>query len=128
MKILTGGATRRVLLTKRYAFKIPLAHPCTMPRLKTFAKRLFKGCLCNINEQEFSVLKKASEHIDIEYCPIIFKLPFGLLNVMPRCEPLSREEYFDLYDALDEHLPPFIERKMDSFGKLDGKVVIVDYG
>lgn len=81
-----------------------------------------------MNEQEFSVLRTVSPHLDIEYCPIVFRLPFGLLNVMPRCEPISRDEYFELYEALGEYLPPFIERKMDTFGKLHGKIVVVDYG
>lgn len=128
MKLLTVGATRRVLLTKRWAFKIPLAHPCEAPPWKTFAKRLFRGCLANINEQEFMVLPRVAPELDIPFCPVVFHLPFGLLNVMPRCEPLTREEYFAIYDDLEKYLPDIVELKLDSFGKLKGRIVAVDYG
>lgn len=129
MRLLTAGATRRVLLTKRWAFKIPLAHPhCSTSPWKTFAKRLFRGCLANINEQEFTVLQRVAPELDITFCPVVFHLPFGLLNVMPRCEPLTRDEYFSIYEDLEKYLPDVVELKLDSFGKLKGRIVVVDYG
>ena len=66
-----------------------------------------------------------------ELCPVLFALPGGFLNVMRRAEPLTREEFFALdFKAFVEKLGYCVpvENKLDSFGKLSGKIVAVDYG
>ena len=56
-------------------------------------------------------------------CPIVYYLPGGFLNVMPRCSPITHESLmFKDANGLD------IEQKLDSFGYYNGKVVAVDYG
>lgn len=76
---------------------------------------------------------------DERLCPIKFKLPGGSLIVMPRCEPLTDDEYIaEVYagwdamcdratgEVLSWSLP--VEMKTCSFGRLNGKIVAVDYG
>lgn len=110
------GTTRTVLLTKNYAFKFP-----------TFVEwRLFlKGLLGNIQETQFSPLSK-------QLCPVLFSIPGGFLVVMPRCKPLTLDEFSNLdyesfiYKTPDLVLP--VENKLDSFGLYEGRIVAVDYG
>ncbi len=116
MKVITTGATRVVILTKKYAFKIP-----------TFATytRFLHGLLANVQEVEWSKTGYP------ELCPVCVSLPLGLLVVMPRCEPLTDEQYaaFDPEQWIDREnyiLP--VEAKQDSFGILNGRIVAVDYG
>jgi len=56
-------------------------------------------------------------------CPVKYSFFFSMIIVMKRAETLSREEFFNLnkFNFVYEH-------KLDSYGKLDGKVVVVDYG
>jgi len=109
------GATRTVLLTKRYAIKVP--------RLASW--RLFLcGLLANMQEREFS---RAGWP---ELCPVLFSLPGGWLVVMPRAAPLSDLEWAQIDmrwpDRADYVVP--VEMKRDSFGRLLSRIVAVDYG
>jgi len=103
-------------LIGRYAIKIPV-----------FVEwRLFlHGLLANMQERKFSRCEWP------ELCPVILSLPGGWLLVMRRADPLSRDEFLALdYSAFavtpDYTVP--VECKLDSFGKLNGRVVAVDYG
>ena len=114
-----GGATRHVFLVGPYAIKIP--------QFRYGWKNFLYGLLANLQERTFA---KAGWP---ELCPVAFSLPGGWLVVMQRAEPLTREEWFS-FDSLDfceregrEYCIP-AERKMDSFGKNDGRIVAVDYG
>lgn len=109
------GSTRTVILTKNYAFKLPLFYTW-----KTF----LTGLLSNMQEVSFS-----NVHEDL--CPILFSLPGGFLVVMPRCEPLSLNDFVSIdmqefVDRPDIRLP--VEDKQDSFGWYQGRIVAVDYG
>ncbi|MFA7287414.1 MAG: hypothetical protein WC055_00895 [Melioribacteraceae bacterium] len=111
------GTTRVVFLIGKYAFKIPSI---------MYEFRLFLlGLLANMQEVQFSKINQP------ELCPVLFYIPFGFLVVMPRCEPLTREEFFEM-DAenwlLREDYTIPAEPKLDSFGKYKGKIVAVDYG
>jgi hypothetical protein len=60
-------------------------------------------------------------------CPILCADPFGLFVVMRRAaQPVTREEK----DAADPDYYPGItaESKPDDYGRLDGRIVAVDYG
>jgi len=118
---LLKGATRCVLLTRRYAVKVP--------RLVSW--RLFlHGLLSNMQEREFSRTGWP------ELCPVLFSLPGGWLVVMPRCEPLTDDEWSIMYiqgrrqewaDRGDYMVP--VEMKRDSFGRHpEHGIVAVDYG
>lgn len=100
-----------VLLTSKYAFKIPSM---------VYGWRLFvTGLLANIQEKQWSGRKGL--------CPVIWSLPGGFLNVMPRCEWLTDGEYCkEVPEKWGRHLP--VEHKTCSFGRLNGKIVAVDYG
>jgi len=127
------GTTRVVFLTRRWAFKVP--NPKEW--------RLFlHGMLANLQERKFG--RGYSEAL----CPVRWADPLGLLVVMPRAKPMKhdiwwvswmisgglREPIFlqtskeePVFKDLDGNILP-IEAKIDSFGYLDGKLVVVDYG
>ncbi|MCM5689520.1 hypothetical protein CN140_02645 [Sinorhizobium meliloti] len=69
-----NGATRTVILTRRYALKLP--------SFKSW--RLFlQGLLANMQEREFGKAERDG------LCPVLFSIPGGLLVVMPRCSALT---------------------------------------
>lgn len=109
-----SGANRIVLLTRRYAIKLPRAGNV----------RLFLyGLLNNINEAK-------SSH-QPGRCPVVARLPFGLAIVMPRVVPISRSQWPNTrIDAAELCRSQSIcaELKPDSFGWLEDKLVVVDYG
>lgn len=110
------GANRLVILTKNYAFKFPSLHSW---------KNFLFGLLNNITEAKFG-----RSTLD-GYCPVLFVVPGGFLNVMPRVRTFTEEEakVFDFHAFCQR--PDYVicaEYKADSFGYLNGKVVAVDYG
>jgi hypothetical protein len=128
MKILWhGGVTRTVILTKRWAIKLPT--------LVYGWKYFLYGILANLQEIDWS-------GSDERLCPVRLASPGGLVIVMPRCQALTDEAYSteveSIYprwaaqcdtstgEVLSYDLP--VEMKPSSFGRLNGKVVAVDYG
>ena len=111
---LAYGATRIVLLVGPYAIKIP----------SILEWRLFLlGLLANMQERAFSKLGWP------ELCPIIGSVPGGWLVIMRRAREMTPDE-FDLFRQFceeSEHDIP-TEYKSTSFGWLDGKPVVIDYG
>src|ERR1051326_2954660 len=121
-----GGVTRTVVLTRRFAIKVPTL---------VYGWRMFLyGLLANMQECAWS-------GADERLCPVRFALPGGLLIIMPRCEALTDEEFIANVipkwgQVADEetgmplpysvNLP--VEVKSCSFGRLKGKIVAVDYG
>lgn len=111
------GATRSVLLTERYAFKVP--------RLASW--RLFLcGLLANMQEREFSRGGWP------ELCPVLLSLPGGWLVVMPRAAPLTDAQWDQteawMHEDSDRDYVLPVELKRDSFGLLGSRIVAVDYG
>jgi len=109
------GATRYVFLWFSWAIKIPSFHSW---------KHFLWGLLANMQEREFSATGWP------ELCPIEFSIPGGWLVIMPRATPLFDHEWesvrADWAERGDYTVP--VEMKQDSFGILDGKLVVVDYG
>lgn len=120
MKLNTRGVTRFVILTKRYAIKLPRFWWHNRFRWQMF---LF-GLLGNMQEREFASTGWP------ELCPVVWSLPGGWCVVMRRAEPLTEdltdEQYRELVDHDDYHVPA--EHKIDSFGWLGGRIVAIDYG
>lgn len=120
MKVNTRGVTRFVVLTPRYAIKVPRFWHYGHFRWEMF----LHGLLGNMQEREFA---RAGWP---ELCPVLWSLPGGWLLVMPRCEPLDAELTPEQYEAFthrpDYHVPA--EHKADSFGYLNGRLVAIDYG
>ena len=128
MKIVQGR-TRMVILTARYAVKIP--------QLKKY-KNFLLGMLSNM--QEVAMSKSHDERL----CPVKTYLPFGLLLIMPKCDIVSE----DIFESMDkskfwpnesedyhpkntceramQNVP--VENKPDSFGYFDNRIVAIDYG
>lgn len=115
------GTNRVVILIGRYAIKLP-----TCVSWKLF----LTGLLGNMQEKLFSDTKWD------QLCPVIFSMPGGWLNVMPRAEPLEREAFFNLdfdkwikvHDGESVVAIVPVENKLDSFGTINGKIVAIDYG
>lgn len=103
------GITREVILIGRYAIKLPSIRSWML---------FLQGLLGNMQERDLMCL-------DNRLCPVVFSLWGGWLNIMPRCEPLV--EFTEEMDTICDYLT-FIEKKLCSFGTLDGKLVAVDYG
>lgn len=134
----TNGATRTVLLTKRYAFKVPVCicfndagQLRSNDRWPTWW--MFRnGFASNRRERRISRLSHP------KLCPVLFADPFGFLAVMPRCEPAKgidswREHLSDRALCPVEYL--YLRRQglpVDNyrfnFGWLDGQLVSFDYG
>lgn len=118
MKILWhGGVTRTVVLTKHWAIKLP----CVVYGWKYF----LYGFLANMQEAEWA-------GFDERLCPVRFAGRGGCVVVMPRCLPLTDDEYLaevsENWHKLDNGQELPVEMKTNSFGRLNGQIVAVDFG
>lgn len=106
------GRNRWVLLIGSYAVKFP------SPRC--WQDFLF-GLLNNLREARDGSLPGR--------CPVVARFPLGLVIVMRRAVPLDEREFasFHAYEFCREH-GISAEQKPDSFGKLNGRIVALDYG
>lgn len=117
------GSTRIVFLIRNWAIKIP----------NFLGWRLFlHGLLANMQEKVFSIYP--------EVCPVIFYVCGGFLNVAKRARELTELEYEMeiqytypttssgniIFKDADYYLEA--ESKPSSFGWVDGKIVLIDYG
>lgn len=112
MRLNRRGFNRWVILTSARAYKFPAPYSW---------RSVLYGLLNNMNEAEQSVKPGA--------CPVLWRLPGGLLNVMPRCSEVGEKDFeqIDIRSwARDRGL--VVEPKRDSFGLLNGAFVAVDYG
>lgn len=106
------GANRVVLLLGPFAVKFPRASNW---------QGLFYGCLNNMNEAQWSHRPGA--------CPVLWIAPGGFVSIMRRAADLTEEEFAALdVKAFRERNKLAVEGKRDSFGKIGGKIVAVDYG
>lgn len=111
------GVSRDVFLVGRWAVKLP--------KLTYGWKMFLCGLLANMQERSFAATKWP------QLCPVSFSLPGGWLVVMHRARVMTEEEFssFDAKAFCDQ--PDYIvpcEFKSDSFGWLDGRIVVIDYG
>ena len=126
MEIKINGGTRIVLLTKRFAWKLP--------RFDSW-KCFVQGMLSNMKEGQWKDF--GNKHL----CPIKYSNRFGLLVVMVRAQEVTDEKKFkeDLSQLLEEEsegIDPcelgasFFEWDgfSKNFGYIDGNLVKIDYG
>ena len=111
LEVKLDGCNRITVLTKRYAIKIP--------NIRSYTQTLW-GLLDNTNEVKCRKLEGV--------CPVIFWLPLGILNVMPRCTPISDDQFSSLNYEAYRMRGVTVEYKRCSFGLLNGRIVAVDYG
>lgn len=113
------GSAREVFLIGRWAIKVPRVHSW-----ETF----LWGLLSNIQEAEFGRCGWP------ELCPVVWRIRGGFMVVMPRVQILTEAEFdegeiggiVDAANAAGRCVPA--EFKPDSWGRLDGRIVAVDYG
>ena len=108
------GTTRTVLLVGKYAFKIPAT---------TEWKLFLCGLIGNIQEAQYS--KHLADKKDI--AKVLWSIPGGLLVCMQRANPITRDEFFQLNIHETDRFN-MTERKQCCLGKIEGKIVAVDYG
>lgn len=119
---IVSGATRHVILTRRWAVKIP--------RL-THWRLFLEGLLANMQERMFWRQLR-----DRRLCPVRWSLPGGWLVVMHRADEMSEEAYatFDpvAFCAPDPQCEFAFEvpaeTKRENYGIYRGRIVAVDYG
>lgn len=108
--IIIRGVTRTVVLFDRWAFKFPSLYSWEF---------FLRGLLANIQENNWWNWTN-----DDRLCPVIFCVPTGILLVMPKAKNVSHGEIPE-FDSLDG-LPR--DYKLENFGKLNNKIVLIDYG
>lgn len=113
------GTTRTVFLIGKYAIKIA----CFWSVMRGRKWKIFlQGILANIDEKFWWKCAYKREKL----CPVIWKSPLGVILIMKRAKSLSESEYDkSAFDFMFENLP--LDNKIANFGKIDGKIVLVDY-
>jgi hypothetical protein len=110
------GATRLVILTQNYALKVPSIESWEL---------FLCGLLSNMSEKIWSGFAP-------QLCPVLWSIPGGFLNVMPRVDTLSRCLKEDIYEEhfgnKEDYTLEFVENKPHHFGYYQGRLVAVDYG
>lgn len=116
MKIVRTGVTRTVILTRRYAVKVPsLRGGSSGARLESFCW----GVLANRSERQWHDYEGWHGAV----APVVRSWLGGIVQVYPRCDPLLPETRGPL-PSLD---PDPGDVKPDNFGIFHGRVVRVDY-
>lgn len=120
MKILNNGSTRIVILVGKYAIKIP--------RFFIEPDNKFYGKLVNFlfgwvsNRKEYLLSKN---QINDDLLPVKKSFLWSMIIIMDKAEPITREEFFNLNQ---EDFNFGHEHKLDSYGKVNNKIYVIDYG
>lgn len=113
------GCYRKVFLLYSFAIKIPQFYSWEI---------LLKGLLANIQEKQLSDFQNRNPKECHKFCPIIFSIRGGFLNIMRCATSITDKEFEELDDGFFEGVGTMVERKSNSLGWLDNKVVFIDYG
>ena len=121
VKFINKGSTRLVFLVGRYAVKTPRC--CIKPDNSFYGKLLgfLQGWLGNRTEYIWSKSK-----IYPFLNPVRLSILGSLIIVMDRADEITEKEFHMLKEA-DFNFGGF-EWKLDSFGKINNIVKVVDYG
>lgn len=120
MKLVTIGVTRLVILTKNHAIKIP------KPKIWN---HFLRGLLANMEENLIWQIANIKDSVLADHkqylCPVIWCSWGGWILIMKRADELQPTEIFEPIEKLKvlcgDHKPA-------NYGKIDGKLVILDYG
>jgi hypothetical protein len=158
-----NGNFRVVRLTRRFAFKTPRilefnglkaewrqhGNPSSKPSVPWQIKAWFKLFRQNrlVNEEEARTYMEwqrtgARRIGGVGLCPILFQLPWGLLNVMPRAASVPVNRISPTQDPWSNGAVSCEEMnaaamlmgrnsdtgKADTFGLVNGELMVVDYG
>jgi hypothetical protein len=159
-----NGNFRVVRLTRRFAFKTPrllefrglngewkqqCGHSASKPTIgwlwRTWLELFRQNRL--VNEEEVRTYKEwqrrgSQRAYGVGLCPILFHLPWGFLNVMPRAAPVPLDRVNRSHDPFSNGAVSSEEMnaagflmgrnldtsKVDTFGLVNGELVVVDYG
>jgi len=119
MKIVWIGATRIVIVFDKVVIKIPRLFKVNTFYGKTVS--ILEGWLANRNEY---IWEKSNIYDFL--CPIKLSLFWSFIIVMSKVELLNDVEFNKLNK--EDYNFGGIEWKLDSFGKLNNKIVAIDYG
>jgi hypothetical protein len=120
VKIVRTGITRTVVLTRCWAIKVPTLRGLGDPdrsgaRIASFCR----GVLANQSERDWSAVEGVN--------PVVWSFR-NLVNVYRRTEPVDELNVpDDIYDQLCPDWAPVGDRKPDNIGRLDGRIVWIDY-
>lgn len=127
------GITRTVLLTKRWAIKLPSLRPYGNG-VAGLLWSISRGILANQSETEW--WRNTQPENRIHLCPVRFSLLGGVINIYPRCEPYEATEEQELamfnrtWRPVDDNPAPG-DDKAANFGWLtehgQRRVVRIDY-
>ena len=118
MKLNNKGSSRLVFLTENYAIKIPRC--CVKPDNSFYGSVI--GILEGWKANRYEYIWSKSKIYDF-LCEVEFSFLFSLIIIMKNAKPLKREQFLKL-----EKFNFCYEHKEDSYGFIDNKIVIVDYG
>jgi hypothetical protein len=110
------GDYRHTFLLRRLGVAVKV------PRLRSFSK----GCRCNLWEREMWQQWRPLFHWH-SLCPILLADSLGLVVVMPLATPPATQEELDEAYPGEFHLISS-EGKPDDYARLNGQLVVVDYG
>jgi hypothetical protein len=125
--IVRSGVTRTVLLTRRYAVKVPSLRGVYPGGARGRLAGAARGLLANQSEATWSGYPTLAGRV----APVLWSGLLGLVQVYPRCAPLDAEveaAFQAGFDALKPRLDPDPgDDKPDNYGLLNGRVVRLDY-
>lgn len=127
-EVITRGTCRVVILTEKYAFKLPRFWrlPARLAGSSQSAWRVFiRGVTANMQEVEFGYSGWP------ELCPVLWHVNGGFLVVMPRVDEviertLPESEFYDFIQQPDYTIPG--DPAPGNFGMYQGRMVAIDYG
>jgi hypothetical protein len=131
MKINNNGVTRIVFVFKHVVVKVP----------KPFVwSHFLRGILSNINEDNTWKWNTGKFEKGTSYllCPVIWRSVGGWILIMKRAQPIA-EKFDKIFKGdgtvihvklnCDEHIKYFPgDDTVSNYGKLDGRLVKIDYG
>jgi hypothetical protein len=89
-----------------------------VPAIRCGYRLFLQGLLANLQEREWG------RTADPRLCPVLLACPLGTFLVMRRADDIEESELpaADEFDCLP------LDHKADNFGRLDGRIVLRDYG
>lgn len=118
------GITRTVLITRRYAIKVPSLRGGTSPGIRGRLQSLAWGLLANQSEHMWHDYEPWAGKV----APVLHSWLGGMVNVYPRCQPLDDGDSPGQYEVALPALDPSPgDIKPDNYGRLGCRIVRIDY-
>jgi hypothetical protein len=123
MLVVRHGVTRTVILTRRWAVKVPSWRGGSVGGIRGRLQSLAWGLLANQSEYEWHTFGAWSGKV----APVRRSWLWGVVQVYPRCDPLPVDELGNYGGDLPDLDPDPGDHKPDNYGVLAGRVVRIDY-